>query len=61
MISHLGRKPVSGGSPARESRANMKVAFSVGDFVHEVISVVIFRALVELRVRNTAVVITVYR
>ena len=52
---------MSGGSPARESRASMRVAFSAGDFVHDVISVVSFRALVELRVRNTAAVIRVYR
>lgn len=59
MISHLGRKPVSGGSPARESRANISVAFSVGVFVHEVIIVESFKVLVELRVRNTVVVIRV--
>ena len=61
MMSHLGRKPVSGGSPARESRTSMRVAFSVGDFVHDVIIVTSFRALVELRVRNTVVVIRTYR
>lgn len=61
MISHLGRKPVSGGSPARESRTSMRVAFSVGDFAHDVISVASFRVLVELRVRNTVVVIRMYR
>ena len=61
MMSHLGRKPVSGGSPARESRTSMRVAFSVGDFVQDVISVVSFRVLVELRVRNTAVVVRTYK
>ena len=61
MMSHLGRKPVSGGSPARDSRVNMKVAFRVGIFVHEVIIVDSFRALVLVRVRNTVVVIREYR
>lgn len=61
MISHLGRKPVSGGSPASERRANIKVAFSMGVFVHEVIIVNIFVALIVLRVRNTVAVISEYR
>lgn len=61
MISHLGRKPVSGGSPARESRANMRVVLSVGVFVHAVITIDKFRALVVFRVRNTVAVIRVYR
>lgn len=60
-ISHFGRKPVSGGSPARESRVSIRVVFSMGVFVHEVISVDSFRVLVVLRVRNTVVVINVYR
>lgn len=59
MISHFGRNPVNGGSPARESRVNMRVAFSIGVFVHEVIIVDSFRDLVVLRVRNTVVVIRV--
>lgn len=61
MMSHLGRKPVSGGSPARERSVNIKVAFSMGVFVHDVIIVVSFRVLVVLSVRNTAVVIKEYR
>lgn len=61
IISHLGRKPVSGGSPARESRANMRVVLSVGVFVHAVITIDKFRALVVFRVRNTVAVIRVYR
>lgn len=61
MISHLGRKPVSGGSPARESRANMRVVLSVGVFVHAVITIDKFRALVVFMVRNTVAVIRVYR
>lgn len=61
MVNHLGKKPVSGGNPARESKVNMRVAFSERFFVHDVIRVESFRALVELRVRNTVVVIRVYR
>lgn len=57
MMSHLGRKPVSGGSPARESRVSIRVAFSMGVFVHEVIIVDSFRVLVVLSVRNTVMVI----
>lgn len=61
MISHLGRKPVRGGRPARESRVNIRVALSAGVFVHVVISVDSFKVLIEFRVRNTAVVIKMYR
>lgn len=57
MISHFGRNPVSGGRPARESRVNMKVAFSMGAFVHDVITVDSFRELVLFKIRNTVVVI----
>ena len=32
MVSHLGRKPVSGGSPARKSMTYIKVMFSIGVF-----------------------------
>lgn len=60
IISHLGRKPVSGGRPAKESRASMRVALSVGVFVHAVITIGRFRALVVFRVRNTAAVIKEY-
>lgn len=61
MISHLGKKPVNGGSPARESRANIRVVLSVGVFVHAVITIDRFRALVVFKVRNTVVVIREYR
>ncbi len=61
MISHLGRKPVSGGSPARERSVNIRVAFNMGAFVHDVIIVVNFRVLVVLSVRNTVIVINEYR
>lgn len=59
MISHFGRNPVSGGSPARESSVNMRVAFSIGVFVHEVIIVDSFRDLVVFRVRKTVAVIKI--
>ena len=61
MMSHLGRKPVSGGSPARDRRVSIRVAFSIGVFVHEVIIVDSFRVLVVLRVRNVVMVIREYR
>lgn len=57
MISHLGRKPVSGGSPARDSSVSIRVAFRAGIFVHEVIIVDNFSALVLFKVRNTVAVI----
>lgn len=61
MISHLGRKPVKGGSPASDNNASIRVAFSMGVFVHEIIIVDIFVVLVVLRVRNTVAVITEYK
>lgn len=57
MISHLGMKPVRGGSPARESRVRSNIAFSEGVFVHEVISVESLGALIVFRIRNVAEVI----
>lgn len=57
IISHLGRNPVSGGSPASESRVSMRVALSIGVFVHEIIIVDSFIVLVVFRIRNTVVVI----
>ena len=61
MMNHLGRKPVSGGSPARDSRTSIKEAFSTGVFVQEIINVESFMALILFKVRNTVVVMTVYR
>lgn len=61
MIIHFGRNPVSGGRPARDSSVSKSIAFSDGAFVHVVISVDRFRALVVFRVRNTAAVIMAYR
>lgn len=61
MISHLGRKPVRGGSPASESRVSINIALSAGVFVQVVISMERFRVLIEFRVRKTAAVIITYR
>lgn len=61
IMSHLGRKPVSGGSPARDSRVKKSIAFSEGIFVHVVIRVDRLGVLIVFKVRNTAVVIRVYR
>lgn len=61
IISHLGRNPVSGGRPASDSRVNIRVALSMGVFVHEVIIVVSFNTFVVLKERNTVAVISVYR
>lgn len=61
MISHFDRKPVNGGRPAKESKTAIRVAFSMGVFVHDVIIVDSFRVLVVFRVRNTVAVISEYR
>lgn len=61
IMSHLGRKPVRGGRPARDRRDNIRVALSAGVFVQVVISVDSFRVLIEFSIRNTAVVIRVYK
>lgn len=61
MMSHLGRNPVSGGSPASESRVNSNMVFSAGALVHVVIRVDSFRALIEFKVRKTVEVISAYR
>lgn len=60
IISHLGRKPVRGGSPARERRVIIRVAFSIGVFVQEVIIVDSLSVFVVFRVRNTVMVIKQY-
>lgn len=59
MMSHLGMKPVSGGRPARERRVSIKVALSIGVFVHEMSIVDSFRTLIWFRDRKIAVVIRV--
>lgn len=61
MMSHLGRNPVRGGSPASESRVRSSIAFSDGILVHAVIRVDSFRTFIEFMVRNTVVVISAYR
>ena len=55
-MSHFGRKPVRGGSPASESRVSMRVVLSTGAFVHAIVIVCRFMVLVVFRVRNTVVV-----
>lgn len=60
-MSHFGKKPVRGGSPASESKVSMRAVFSVGAFVHIIIIICKFRVLVVFRVRNTAAVNIVYR
>lgn len=45
-ISHLGANPVSGGSPARDRSASIRVALRIGVFVQDVIIVDSFRVLV---------------
>lgn len=61
MMSHLGRKPVSGGRPARESSARTRMALSDGIFVHAVINVESFTTFIVFRVRNTVAVIRLYK
>lgn len=59
MMDHLGRKPVSGGRPASDRSVSIRVVFSVGALVHEVISVGSFRVLVVFMVRKMEVVMRV--
>lgn len=59
MMSHLGRNPVRGGRPARESSVNSSIAFNEGILVHAVIRVERFFTLIEFIVRKTAAVIIV--
>lgn len=61
IMSHLGRNPVSGGRPARESKVRSSIAFKGGVLVHAVIRVDSFSTLVVFKVRNTVAVIIAYR
>lgn len=61
MMSHLGRKPVNGGKPARDNRVSIRVTLSRGVFVHDVINVDNFVVLDELRERKMVEVKRVYR
>lgn len=61
MISHFGRNPVRGGSPASDMRISIRAMLSEGVFAHVVIRVDSFRVLIELNVRKTAAVIRAYR
>lgn len=60
-MSHFGRKPVRGGRPAKDKSVSRRIALSDGAFVHAVINVDSFSTFIELKVRNTAAVIRVYR
>lgn len=59
MISHLGKKPVSGGRPASDSSVSMRVVLSMGVLVQEVISVGRFAVSVVLIERKMEAVIRV--
>ena len=61
MVSHLGRKSVSGGSPSRRVRLVLRLYLVWGFFVHEVIIIDSFRTFVVLRVRNIVAVIRKYK
>lgn len=61
MISHLGRNPVRGGRPARDSRVRSSIAFKDGTLVHAVIRVDSLKTLIVFKVRNTVAVIMAYR
>lgn len=58
MMSHLGRNPVRGGRPAKDSSVRSRVALSGGIFVHVVIRTDSFETLIEFRTRNTVAVIS---
>lgn len=57
-IIHLGRKPVSGGRPPKDSKTMGKMAVIIGALVEEVASALIVVEDVVLRVRKAAEVIT---
>lgn len=61
IMSHFGKKPGSGGRPARDSSASVKDAFSDGIFVQEVIIVDSFEELVVLRAKKMEAVLKEYR
>lgn len=61
VINIFGRKPVRGGSPARERRISIVVAVIAGFLVHEVATCDIFVEDRVIRERNMAVVIIIYR
>jgi len=58
-MSHLGKKPVSGGRPPRERRTKQAMAVRVGDLVQEEARVTVLVASMLLSVRKAAVVITI--
>lgn len=61
IMSYFGRNFVRGGSFVRDSRVSISIVFSDGVFVYVVIKVDNFSILIEFRVKNIVVVISVYR
>ena len=61
IMSHFGKKPVSGGRPARDSSVSIRDVFSDGIFVQEVIIVDSFDELVVLRAEKMEAVTMEYR
>lgn len=53
-INHFGMKPVSGGSPPRDSRARAAMAVIVGTLAQLIARVLIFVVAISLNVRNVA-------
>lgn len=52
MISHLGRKPVKGGNPPRDSRVIKERVMSVGELFQESVRDDMVRLELILRIRN---------
>lgn len=59
MMSHLGKKPVSGGRPASDSSVSIRVVLSIGVLVQEAISVGRLMVLVVFIERKMEAVIRV--
>lgn len=56
MIAHLGRKPVSGGSPPRDSRVIMIVKVIVGVLFHRLDSISVVVLVLRFKVVNITIV-----
>lgn len=56
MIIHLGRKPVSGGSPPRDSRVTMVVKVIIGVLFHRFDNVSVAVLMLRFRVVNMTMV-----
>lgn len=59
-ISHLGRNPVRGGRPPRESRISGVSEVRTGAFVHEIASMLMVVELFNLKATKVENVITKY-